>query len=344
MSEIVRYQEVDAKEHTPLQIQRLLSGGLITTYTCTSSCRHCLYHCSPNREKRFMDSGTATAVLSTIIKLGCRSIHIGGGEPMLNLPSLETILDEAGRLGVNVEYVETNSSWFRTPDQAAQTLRRLKDRGLTTLLISISPFHTEFIPFRKVQGVINACKETGLAVFPWIGEFKDEVQALDPDITHDLSEYMEWYGHDYIESIPARYWIHYGGRALKLFMNIYGGTPWREILTTSNRNCTELRHTDHFHIDLNGDYIPGLCAGLSIRMDDLDGPLDPKRYPLITVLFNEGINGLFELAAATYGFQPRDKYLNKCDMCTHIRDHMVNVMGVDSRELQPRGFYNELTV
>ena len=37
-------------------IDRLRSGGLISNYFCTSSCKHCLYYCSPQLDKLFIDS------------------------------------------------------------------------------------------------------------------------------------------------------------------------------------------------------------------------------------------------------------------------------------------------
>jgi len=41
------------------RIKRLVSGGIITNYFCTSKCRHCLYNCGPHREKRYIDHATA---------------------------------------------------------------------------------------------------------------------------------------------------------------------------------------------------------------------------------------------------------------------------------------------
>lgn len=37
-----------------LFIRRLMSGGLITNYHCTSACRHCLYRSSPRWPKEFI--------------------------------------------------------------------------------------------------------------------------------------------------------------------------------------------------------------------------------------------------------------------------------------------------
>ena len=149
-----------------IQIKRLLSGGIITNYFCTSKCRHCLYNCGPHWEKRYMDSGTAQDHLRLVRSLGCRSVHIGGGEPLLRPETLSEILEISCRVGVSVEYVETNSSWFKDLESSKRILCNLREKGLKTLLVSISPFHNEHIPFYKVKGVIESCRKTGITVFP----------------------------------------------------------------------------------------------------------------------------------------------------------------------------------
>jgi len=127
-------------------IKKLRSGGLITNYFCTSSCKHCLYNCNPQWEKRYIDPIAAEKSLKTLRMLGCRSVHIGGGEPLLRPEKLAAVLEIADALGVSAEYVETNSSWFKELDSATARLRRLHNQGLNTLLVSISPFHNELIP------------------------------------------------------------------------------------------------------------------------------------------------------------------------------------------------------
>ena len=56
------------------------------------------------------------------------------------------MLDAARRSGVSIDYVETNSSWFKEPEPAEALLSGLRRKGLHTLLVSISPFHNEHIP------------------------------------------------------------------------------------------------------------------------------------------------------------------------------------------------------
>ncbi len=88
-----------------------------------------------------MDPATAQDNLRMVRLLGCRSVHIGGGEPLLRPDNLWKIMEVAGRLGVFVEYVETNSIWFKDLESAKRILCNLREKGLKTLLVSISPFH-----------------------------------------------------------------------------------------------------------------------------------------------------------------------------------------------------------
>jgi hypothetical protein len=246
-------------------IDNLISGGLITNYFCTSRCRHCLYNAGPQWEKKYIDLDTAKANLRVIRDLGCFSIHIGGGEPLLRPGDLEKVLDVAARVDVSIDYVETNSSWFKDPDSAKQTLARLRRHGLRTLLVSISPFHNEYIPFSRVKGVIEAARQAGVEIFPWISDFISDLSQFDPDKPHKPEAYLHKFGQNYLMQVLQRYWIHLGGRALDTFRPFFETKPFDHIIQESSGSCRlELSDTSHFHIDLFGNYIPGLCSGLAI--------------------------------------------------------------------------------
>ncbi len=322
-------------------IKKLRSGGLITNYFCSSSCGHCLYKCSPAWEKRYIDTDTVEKNFRVIHALGCRSVHIGGGEPLLRPEKLDAVLGVASRVGVSVEYVETNSSWFKDMASATALLSRLRAKGLNTLLVSISPFHNEQIPFSRVQGVIEAARQAGVSVFPWITDFISDLSRFDPLQSHSLEEYRQVFGENYLMQILRCYWIHLGGRALETFRPLLGNKTRQQILAENPAGCAvELADTSHFHIDLFGNYIPGLCSGLAIFRDDLGTPLSKGKYPILLDLFHNGIQGLFEFAADNFEFSPqRENYINKCDLCTEIRKHLVINDYNKSNELQPREFY-----
>lgn len=320
-------------------IKRLQSGGLITNYHCTSKCRHCLYRCSPGRRKDYVEKDDARKIMHKIISLGCSSIHIGGGEPFLDIEKLIDVADAAKQTGMHIEYIETNSSWFTDEDKAVGILNRLLYHGIDQLLISISPFHNEHIPFFKTKGVIKACRKTGMGIFPWIAEFYPEADSLDDRKVHRIEEYQEKFGTDYMENIPRRYWTHLGGRAVETFRDILPLSPIEHI--TGAQACHEPEDTSHFHIDLYGQYIPGLCAGFVIDMEDLGQELDTGRYPLLNLLSEKGIGAMLSLAEKEYGFKSGPGYLNKCHLCNDIRSHLVKRTGYKFPELGPEGYYSQ---
>ncbi|MFC1880899.1 radical SAM protein [Thermodesulfobacteriota bacterium] len=328
---------------TELNIRQLMSGGIITNYFCTSTCRHCLYNCSPQWEKEYITPETAEKNLQAVRSLGCRSVHIGGGEPLLRPDGLATVLKIADDLGVAVEYVETNSSWFRDSSSAEAFLKDLRTQGLETLLVSISPFHNEHIPFFKVKGVIEAAGHAGVGIFPWVTDFVSDLSQFDPAKTHSLSELSDIFGRDYVLQVLERYWIHMGGRALETYRPLMGQKTFFQIMDQSTATCYgELSNTGHFHIDLFGNYIPGLCSGLSIAIEDLGKPLSDETYPVLTTLCRHGIRGLIKMAEDAFGYSPqKNLYINKCDLCTEVRTYLVQKDYGGSKELTPREFYQK---
>ncbi len=324
------------------QISHLVSGGLITNYYCTSRCRHCLYACNPNWPKDYIRQEILDENLKVIKAHGCDAIHIGGGEPMLDPDGLQRVLQTARDSGVRVEYVETNSSWYTDAGRADALLSGLKSKGLYRLLISISPFHNEYIPFAKVKGVMQACERTGIEIFPWISSFYSEVDSFDPHTPHSLDEYQKKFGADYHLKIPSRYWIHFGGRAVATFAGIFPLRPVADILAAASTGCRELTDVSHFHFDLFGNYIPGLCSGLAIRNVDVGAAINADAYPLMNILYRSGIRGLFDLAVERYDYRPASAYLSKCHLCLDIRRHLVKTENAYADELRPREFYQHI--
>jgi hypothetical protein len=326
---------------TRLYIKSLSSGGVITNYHCVSKCGHCLYNCGPHRTKAYLEAALAEKIFHRIKSLGCRSVHIGGGEPLLHPAKLIKILKVAKNTGVSIDYVETNSAWFINSDQAETVLKNLHTVGAQTLLISISPFHNAYIPFARVKGVIAACRKVGMNIFPWVNAFVSDLSRLNEHLPHGMEEFQAMFGVDYLKRILDRYWIHLGGRALETFRPVYPQHPLKKILEQSPSSCVRpLNDTSHFHLDLFGGYIPGLCAGLTIAMEDLGRPLPVGKYPLLDVLTATGICGLYDFARRSFGYKSGGStFLNHCDLCTHIRTFLIQQKKEQFLELAPEGFY-----
>ena len=319
-------------------ICRLQSGGLITNYVCSSACAHCSYRSSPKRDRGYIAEERAAAVFRTSRQLGCSGMHIGGGEPLLDPEGLKGVLRAARTEGMAVEYVETNSSWYRDEASAVALLRELRGLGCETLLVSIDPFHNEFIPFAKVKGVLGACRRAGMGIFPWVMEFYDEIERLGDETAHSLAEYEATYGPGYLQDVESRYWITLCGRALDTFGPLHAGHDVATVLAHASRSCPRLLGTGHFHIDLYDNYVPPGCVGLSVRREDLGRPLDRDRYPIFLTLLEQGVGGLHALAR-DFGYEPSGVFAGECALCADLRSFLARSVPERFPELAPAEFY-----
>jgi hypothetical protein len=289
-----------------------------------------------------MEETMAERIFSLLVSFGCRSVHIGGGEPLLRPDRLCAVLTAASKMGVGIEYVETNASWYRDEESASRILRQLRDHGVDTLLVSLDPFHNEFIPYRKTKGLMDACARAGMGVFPWRMEFAEDLEAFDDSRPHELAEYEERFGPRYRNDLLRRYGLNMRGRALESFRSLLRTLPTAAILAES-ASCTELDGIHHFHIDLYGNFVPQSCAGLSVAIDDLRSGADPAKYALIDALRSDGVRGLYEIAVARYAFAADAEYAGKCDLCQTIRKHIARATGPKALpDLRPAGHYANL--
>jgi hypothetical protein len=321
-----------------LRINRLISGGIITNYYCSSKCRHCSYSSSPSWPHDYMTAETAEKIFAVLKPLGCHSVHIGGGEPLLQPDKLVEVLKSAKQHKVGIEYIETNASWFTDESKARFILEKLQRYHVDTLLISIDPFHNEYIPFWKVKGLVNACRKSKMGVFPWLSEFWPDLDSMDDRKTHSLEEYGEVFGQDYLSALPKRYGLSLRGRAFQTYKPLIKTEPLEQILENAGP-CSLLSGTYHFHVDLYGNFIPQSCPGLSVNLEDLANGADPEKYEIFSRLNSIGVQGLLDLAVTQYGYRPEPEYAGKCGLCYDIRRFFVMEKEQDFPDLQPKGHY-----
>ncbi|AEV70017.1 radical SAM protein [Acetivibrio clariflavus] len=321
-----------------LKIDYLVSGGIITNYKCTSVCKHCCYSSSPNWSDDYMTAAMADEVFSILRSLGCYHVHIGGGEPLLKPDKILDVLDAARKNNIEIEYIETNSSWYRDETSSNAILKELKAYGVNTLLISIDPFHNEYIPFWKVKALIEACSKAGMKVFPWLMEFWDDIDSMDDEKPHSLDEYKQLFGHDYMMQLLKKYGLNLKGRAFKTYKPMMKRQPFEQILNESIP-CKLLSGIYHFHIDLYGNFIPQSCPGFSIPLRELAHGADSEKYRIFNTLESVGIRGFVELAEKEYRYKPREEYAGKCDLCYDMRNFLVLELGLDLADLKPVNHY-----
>ena len=321
-----------------LRISNLVSGGIITNYKCSSKCKHCAYSSSPEWPMEYMTGETADEIFKILRRKGCYSVHIGGGEPFLAPDKLLKILESAKNNDIDIEYVETNASWFVNEERTVSLLQELKQQGVYTLLISIDPFHNEFIPFSKVKGLIDSCRKVNMRVFPWMLEFWDELDRFDDTKTHSLDEYRNFFGEEYLFDLPKRYGLNLKGRAFNTFNGLVKKEKTDRIIKIS-RSCGLLSGVYHFHVDLYGNFIPQSCPGFSVKLKELVNGADPDKYKVLNSVESGGVGAQAELAVREFGYVLKDEYAGKCDLCYDIRKFLVVGSGLRLPDLEPAGHY-----
>jgi len=309
------------------------------SYRCTNRCRHCLYRCSPEQPDDWMTLEMAEGVFRALKNEPVRSIHLAGGEPTMR----EDLLVDIIRLGISmdipIEYVETNGAWCSDDEKAIEGMTRFREAGLPAILVSVSMFHNEFIPYRRTKTCLRAARKIfGPNVIVWLREMETLLDRLPNDGKHTLEEFAELTGlSETPEIIPRLYHVVPGGRAVNGLRQCYDSRP---AAAFRGQICAgELMSTQHFHIDPYGNLFTGLCAGIApANVWALHPKVTPKDTPVFHILCEEGPCGLLDLAEKCVGFSQReDGYVSKCDLCLDARGALQETGKYE--ELRPENFY-----
>jgi hypothetical protein len=324
------------------------SLGLILSYQCSNECRHCLYACSPGWTD-WIDDRTLERVTDQIARHTrfLTGVHLAGGEPFLRPETLLAAVRALAARGLPIDYVETNAFWCRKDPEVKSAFQTLQAAGLPAVLVSASPFHAEFVPLDRVKRAIRA----GRAVFGQAGVhvytdyFLHELGAADSRYPLPFEDYIEIAGLEKAAfDIADRYGVVPNGRAPLELSVLYERKPASAFF---EGDCSaELTSPHHAHIDLYGNTVVGLCAGISVGdgfdLDALFSGIDLTGRPVIRALVESGVRGLYDLARRRIGFEEDPEgYIAKCHLCLDIRRRLVE-SGAEDAELAPREFYRRL--
>ena len=323
-------------------------AGIIVTYKCPAKCLHCCYSSSPKRSGDYMSKDTADKIFALLRKMGCYSVHIGGGEPFINFEKLLEVCKSARENRISIDYIETNASWYTDDINVSEKLKKLISAGIDCLLISVDPFHNEFVTYNKIKNLAKCCRKNSMGTFIWQSKFERIAQQLDENTTHSLSEYENIFGDDFIKQVSENYGLGYNGRALRILERFTKDKKSYEYFLKDNHNqCGErIKSLHHFHVDMDGNLIPPSCNGFRANIFDLCGEgLDSDKYKYFTAVANGGLEGLFKRAEAL-GFIPKnDGYVSKCALCFDIKKYICENIktntGTEPDDIGPAGFFTE---
>ena len=296
-------------------VKQMNHAGIMPNYECTAACRHCLYACSPNRSGGYMSETVMHEMYGILRDRGCRSVHIGGGEPFIDFEGLLKLIRAARQYGIGIDYVETNASWVDDEASVKKRLGELLSAGADTFCISVDPFHVEYVPLKKPLLLAKICAEFGFNYFLWQQRFLPMMQNLDREAPHSRTSLEEAIGPSYVFDTARAYGLHMGGRAINIEQEYL---PLTQIGLTE-RPCSGLMSGSHFHVDMLGRFIPPGCTGIVIDLKDAAYGLPPGKYPALEALLSKGTGGLYEYATSLNFIPDKQGYTSSCAMCFFIR-------------------------
>ena len=344
-----------------LKIDPPASVGLMLSYRCNTSCRYCIYACSPKWKGDWIsvkDSKIIFAYLGKVFSetgIGgsgffssshisfSNGLHFTGGEPFLNYKLLLELTALAKEYKISMPFVETNCFWAKDDDTTFNKLASLRDAGMAGLLVSVNPFNIEFIPFESIERVARIGNEIfghNLIIYQeyYFQLFKK--MGLKKTISFEeflnKQESQNFYTH--IELLPM-------GRAPYKLQSIFKKYPAGPFF---KNNCIfELTRNWHNHIDNYCNYIPGFCAGISLGdfrdwASIFSKSLDLNKKPVLAALA-DSLGSLYEIAKRFGYNENRQGYISKCHLCADIRKHIAEKTD-EFTEIGPKQFYTELAI
>jgi hypothetical protein len=166
-----------------------------------------------------------------------------------------------------------------------------------------------------------SCEKIGLGYFLWKREFLSTLRNLDERKRHTREEIEEELSSSYIEKTASAYGIRMGGRAVNIEEEFGKSRPIEEVL--NDKPCGNLLSTDHFHVDMDGYFIPPGCTGLRLPLEETVSGIPSGNYEVFETLYTGGINALYNFAVKK-GFVASEKgYTSRCNLCFHIRKHLA---------------------
>jgi len=243
------------------------------------------------------------------IDTGPSALCFSGGEVFLYYDLLRTAIAHAASRFQRISVI-TNGFWALRRDVAIERLSDLKGAGLTTLIVSVSPFHTRYVKPERLRKAVAAAHELGLETF---------VKATGPSDGPPTSQLLEAIG-----PLPADVQVDTmtflpGGRACDLpptSFSLQTGIP--------EGRCPGAVFTIHPNGDAYYCCTPGAFTDALRLGNALHRPLRDlvNEYyfgGLFAFLREQGPAGFVPaLRHAGLGGKLADQYVDVCHLCTSL--------------------------
>jgi hypothetical protein len=297
-------------------------ASLLFTYRCTIACKHCLFNCSPWQPDVCVSLEDGVKFLRQL-RATDRVIHIAGGEAMMYYREMLAICQMANEEGNAPHFFETNASWCVDDDLTCRRYEELKQAGLLGVLISADPYHQVFVSpesrHRAYRWAVEVFGRENVAAAELSLEQLSELRSIGRD-DERLGEYSRNHAPRLVGRAGDVLAGFYHSRRLEALAedSLWHGGP-------ADESCWSEFDSDEMweiHIDPYGNI--QTCCGIVVG-DAHEKPLTEwmeqgfhTDNDLVRMVYERGPYAYLELAIQ-HGYQPREGYPQKCNLCWEVR-------------------------
>ena len=142
---------------------------LFATLRCTAACDNCCFGCNP-KQGRSMTYEEMKDYVDRCLEAYPDTLtwfYLTGGECMLLGKDVEKIISYVHSKGLYSSII-SNAYWATDYDKAYRTLKRLKDKGLTTAGFSTGEDHNRYVPWMNARHAAVASARLGIPTNLWL--------------------------------------------------------------------------------------------------------------------------------------------------------------------------------
>jgi len=269
---------------------------------------------------------------------GCR-VHLTGGEAFGQWQRLIDICRRAAQQGLRpLENIETNAFWATDEAIVRRRLEALDAAGLKKLVISVDPYHQQYVPIERARLAARVAEDV-LGAERLQVRWRDWLaEGFDTDTFDDAQrgELFMRYAANGRDRMNGRAAAELAPAVAYKTLDDLAGRPCRQALLRSRQ----------VHIGPGGWIMPGTCAGILLGWANERRPVgdcwrqlnaDHADRPVLAALARGGPVALARLAGP-HGFVPECRYAGKCHLCWSVRK-LLYFKGLYRQELGPAGIY-----
>lgn len=302
-------------------------AGLLFTYHCSITCRHCLFGCGADRPDVAMSPRQFADSLALLHETG-RVVHVAGGEPMMYWKQLSDGLRLAHDEGYAPHFLETNCSFAVNERVGVERLEFLASHGVRGLLASADPFHQEMVPPEQFILVRRLARQIfGEKNFWGANESDEQIMDL-PSIARQPERLREYVSSHLLVMVGT------AQRELTQYLDQFdpndGRLPrmgWRGsrkgkgcMDQFSRETIWELHLDPYGNIQTNCGMILGRAPETTPAEVLARGPENANEFTRIVC--ESGPLALAELARSKYGFVWPELVSQDCELCFLARRYL----------------------